>query len=44
MKQFEYMEIVRAKPFKMDELNKLGASGWELVWIDTRRFYFKREL
>jgi hypothetical protein len=40
----EIIQLVRAKPFKMDELNKLGASGWELVWVDTRRFYFKREL
>ena len=43
MKKFEY----KHKTFESNltaELNKLGAQGWELVFKDGDRFYFKREI
>jgi hypothetical protein len=43
MKRFEY----KHKTFLNEvtaELNKLGGEGWELIFKDGDRFYFKREI
>ena len=43
MKKFEY----KHKAIRQDqtaELNKLGAEGWELIFKEGDRFYFKREI
>lgn len=41
MRRFQYKTL---NAFTDDELNALGADGWELVAVVERRAYLKREL
>ena len=41
MIQFEY--LVKESYQEQDEMNKLGAEGWELIHITESRYIYKRE-
>ena len=41
MKQFEY--LVKDAYQEQEDLNKLGAQGWELIYITESRYIYKRE-
>ena len=41
MKQFEY--LVKEAYQEQEDLNKLGAQGWELIYITESRYIYKRE-
>lgn len=41
MRRFQYKTL---NAFTDDELNALGADGWELVAVVERRAYLKREI
>ena len=41
MKQFEY--LVKGSYQEQEDLNKLGAQGWELIHITESRYIYKRE-
>lgn len=43
MKQWEYMKVRSNRGPLTDELNQLGAEGWELVSISSFGWTFKRE-
>lgn len=44
MKLFEYKEVSSVDYIKIEELNKLGQQGWELVLCDVGTYIFKREV
>ena len=39
--KYEYLRRIITRD---DELNTLGSEGWELISVDSGKFYFKREL
>lgn len=45
MKKWEYYSISVSYVNKSkEEMDKLGAEGWELIAVDSARAYFKREV
>ena len=40
--KFEY--LVKESYMDVEELNKLGEQGWELIWISVSRYIFKRRV
>lgn len=44
MKQYEYKIVVKEKWEILDELNKLGKLGWELICKDYKTYFLKREI
>jgi hypothetical protein len=44
MKLFEYKEVKGPDFINIDELNRLGKEGWELVLVDVGSYIFKREI
>lgn len=45
MKKWKYCSISVSYVNKsIEEMDKLGAEGWELVSVDSSRAYFKREV